>query len=55
MPHFKQGGVVTAGNSSPLNAGASLVVLMSGDKVKEYGLKPRARVIAFGWVGSNPA
>lgn len=54
-PSFREGGVITAGNSSPLNAGASLVALMSGEMVKEYGLKPLARIAAFGWAGVEPS
>jgi acetyl-CoA acetyltransferase family protein len=54
-PAFKDGGSVTAGNSSPLNAGASLVALMSGDKLREYGLKPLARIMALGWAGVDPS
>ncbi len=54
-PAFKQGGVVTAGNSSPLNSGASLLVLASGRKVEEYGLRPLARVVSFGWAGVEPS
>lgn len=54
-PVFKQGGTVTAGNSSPLNAGASIIALASGDKVKEYGLKPLARILSFGWAGVEPS
>ena len=54
-PAFKEGGAITAGNSSPLNAGASLVMLASGRKVKEYGLKPLSKVSAFGWAGVDPS
>ena len=54
-PAFKDGGMVTAGNSSPLNAGASMVLLMSGEKVKEAGLKPLAKIISFGWAGVEPS
>jgi acetyl-CoA C-acetyltransferase len=38
-------GTVTAANASTLNDGASAVVLMTGDKVKELGLTPLAKVI----------
>lgn len=55
QPAFKEGGVITAGNSSPLNAGASLVALMSGEKVKEYGVRPLARIVSFGWAGVDPS
>ncbi len=53
-PAFKENGTVTAGNSSPLNAGASLVVLASGRKVKEYGLKPMSKISGFGWAAVPP-
>ncbi|MGC8558254.1 MAG: acetyl-CoA C-acetyltransferase [Nitrososphaeria archaeon] len=51
---FKQGGVITAGNSSPLNAGASLVMLASDKMIEKYGLKPIAKVISAGWAGVEP-
>lgn len=54
-PAFKEGGVITAGNSSPLNAGASLVMLASGRKIKEYGMKPLAKVTHFGWAAVDPS
>ncbi len=54
-PAFMPNGVITAGNSSPLNAGASLVMLMSEKKVKEYGLKPLAKIRSMGWAGVHPA
>lgn len=54
-PAFRPDGLVTAGNSSPLNAGASLVTLMSGRKVKEYGLQPLAKVSALGWSAVDPS
>jgi acetyl-CoA C-acetyltransferase len=45
-PVFKEGGTVTAGNACPLNDGAAALLVMSDEKVKELGLKPRARIIA---------
>lgn len=42
---FKQGGSITAANSSPLNDGASALILMSAEKAKELGLTPLAKVI----------
>jgi acetyl-CoA C-acetyltransferase len=54
-PAFKPGGVITAGNSSPLNAGASAVMLMSKKKIKEYGLEPMARIVSIGWAGVEPS
>jgi acetyl-CoA acetyltransferase family protein len=52
---FKEGGAITAGNSSPLNAGASLVALMSATKAKELGVPPIAKVVSFGWAGVDPS
>ena len=54
-PAFRSDGVITAGNSSPLNAGASLTMLMSGKKVEEYGLKPLARIVSIGWAAVPPS
>ena len=54
-PSFKTGGLVTAGNSSPLNAGAAMVVLASKEKVSEHKLKPLARVVSMGWAGVDPS
>ena len=53
-PVYKDDGVITAGNSSTLNAGASLVTLASGEKVKEYGFKPLARIVSYAWAGVDP-
>jgi acetyl-CoA C-acetyltransferase len=46
-PVFDKAGTITAANASPLNDGASAMILMSGDKVKELGLKPLAQVIGY--------
>ncbi|MGC8662956.1 MAG: acetyl-CoA C-acetyltransferase [Thermoplasmata archaeon] len=54
-PAFKSDGVITAGNSSPLNAGASMTMLMNEKTMDEYGLKPMARVVSFGWAGVDPS
>ncbi len=54
-PAFKPGGVITAGNSSPLNAGATAIMLMSKKKMKEYGLEPMARIVSIGWAGVDPS
>lgn len=48
-------GKVTAGNSSGINDGASAMMLMSAAKAKELGLKPLARIKAFGRGGCHPA
>jgi acetyl-CoA C-acetyltransferase len=55
QPSFKAGGLITAGNSSPLNAGASMVVLASKDKLNEHGIKPLARIVSMGWAGVDPS
>jgi acetyl-CoA C-acetyltransferase len=44
-PAFKPDGTVTAGNACPLNDGAAAVLVMSAEKAKSLGLKPRARII----------
>jgi acetyl-CoA C-acetyltransferase len=53
-PAFKPGGKVTAGNACPLNDGAAAVVVMSEDRAKELGLKPRARILASSVSGIEP-
>lgn len=53
-PVVKPGGIVTAGNSSTLNDGASAIVVASERAVKEFGLTPRARVVATGSAGVAP-
>jgi len=50
----KDGGTVTAGNSSGINDGASAVLIASGTAAKRYGLKPRARVLAMAVTGLLP-
>jgi acetyl-CoA C-acetyltransferase len=47
---FKQGGCITAANSSNLNDGASAVILMSAEKAKELGVKPLAKVICVSYL-----
>lgn len=53
-PAFKEDGKVTAANSSQISDGASAVLVMSADKAKELGLKPRARFHTFAVVGTDP-
>ena len=48
-------GTVTAGNSSGINDGAATMVIMSGSKCRELGLKPIARILATGKGGCHPA
>ena len=45
-PAFRPDGTVTAGNACPLNDGAAAVLVMSEDRAKELGLKPKARILA---------
>ena len=47
-PAFGKDGTVTAVNASKINDGAAALVLMSGKKVKELGLKPLAKLIGYG-------
>ena len=53
-PAFREGGTVTAGNSSGLNDGAAAVLLMSAEKATDLGLKPMARILASAAAGVNP-
>lgn len=46
-PVFKKDGTVTAANASTLNDGAAALVLMSGERAAELGLKPLAKVLAY--------
>jgi len=54
QPSFKPDGAITPGNSSPLNAGATMMVLMSRKKAKKMGLKPLAKILSMGWAGVDP-
>ena len=54
-PAFDKAGSVTAGNASGLNDGAAAVVVMSAKKAASLGLKPLARIAAFGTTGLDPA
>lgn len=54
-PAFKENGVVTAGNSCPLNDGAAALLVMSEDKAKALGITPLARIIASAVTGLHPA
>lgn len=53
-PAFKNGGVVTAGNSSQTSDGASFVLVMSGDLVKQLNLTPIARLVSCAVAGVEP-
>ncbi len=50
----KENGTVTAANASTLNDGASALVLMSGEKVKELGLKPLAKIVSYADAAQDP-
>jgi len=54
-PAFDKAGSVTAGNASGLNDGAAALVLMSAKKAASLGLKPLAKIKAFGTTGLDPA
>lgn len=53
-PVFQKDGTVTAANASTINDGASALILMSGEKMKELGLKPLAKVIGYGDYAQAP-
>ncbi|MDZ7699168.1 MAG: acetyl-CoA C-acetyltransferase [Deltaproteobacteria bacterium] len=53
-PAFKKDGVITAGNSSPLNAGATAMILMSKDTAKKKGIQPLATIRSIGFAGVDP-
>jgi len=53
-PAFKQGGTVTAGNSSQMTDGAAAVLVMSEEKAKSLGLKPILRFITYAAYGVEP-
>eukprot|EP01111_Echinosteliopsis_oligospora_P009491 TRINITY_DN2792_c0_g1_i3.p1 TRINITY_DN2792_c0_g1~~TRINITY_DN2792_c0_g1_i3.p1 ORF type:complete len:408 (+),score=122.54 TRINITY_DN2792_c0_g1_i3:89-1312(+) len=53
-PFKKEKGLITPANASQISDGSSAVLLVSGKKVKELGLKPKARIVACVTVGSDP-
>ena len=48
-------GVITAGNSSPLNAGATAAVVMEASEAQKRGIKPMAKIVSLGWAGVDPS
>ncbi len=53
-PAFREDGLITAGNSSPLNAGATSMVIMAKDVAEKKGLKPLATIRAIASAGVDP-
>jgi 3-oxoadipyl-CoA thiolase len=54
-PAFREGGSVTAGNSSGINDGASAVLLVEAERARELGLRPMTRIVATAVAGVDPA
>jgi 3-oxoadipyl-CoA thiolase len=54
-PAFREGGSVTAGNSSQINDGAACLVLASEERARELGAEPLARIVTSAAVGVDPA
>jgi 3-oxoadipyl-CoA thiolase len=54
-PVFREGGSVTAGNSSGINDGAAAVLVMHEDRATELGISPKARILGSAVVGLDPA
>ncbi len=54
-PAFREGGTVTAGNSSGVNDGAAALLVMSEEAAKRAGLKPLARILSSAVAGVDPA
>ena len=54
-PVFQQDGTITVGNACGRNDGAAVVLLMSGRKVKELGVKPMAKIIGYSTAGVDPS
>lgn len=53
-PAFKPDGVITAGNSSPLNAAATSMILMSKETARKKGIQPMATIRSIGFAGVDP-
>jgi acetyl-CoA C-acetyltransferase len=53
-PAFKKNGVITPGNASPLNAGATAMILMSKETAKKKGIRPLATIRSIGFAGVDP-
>ena len=53
-PVFREDGLLTAGNSSQISDGAAALLIMSADRARDLGLRPRARFHAFALAGVDP-
>lgn len=53
-PSFRKDGTVTAGNASGLNDGSAALLIASEKAIKQYSLKPLARIVSSGVVGVEP-
>jgi len=53
-PSFQKDGTVTAANSSSMNDGAAVMILVSEDKLKQLGLKPLARILSYADAEQTP-
>lgn len=53
-PAFKKDGLVTAGNASGINDGAAAMVLANADEAAARGLKPKAKIVSYGFGGVAP-
>lgn len=53
-PAYKKDGLITAGISSPLNAGATSMILMSKETARKKGIKPLATIRSIGFAGVDP-
>jgi acetyl-CoA acyltransferase len=51
---FREHGKLTAGNSSQISDGAAVLLLMSAEAVERLGVKPKAKIVSFATVGSDP-
>jgi 3-oxoadipyl-CoA thiolase len=54
-PAFREGGTVTAGNSSQINDGAACLVLATKERARELGREPLARIVSVGAAGVHPS
>jgi acetyl-CoA C-acetyltransferase len=54
-PAFKKDGTVTAGNSSGINDGAAMLLLANESSVKNFGLKPMAKIVSMAVAGVDPS